>query len=556
MDLPFDLREGDGAVRAWVDAGRPARRRHGGPGPACRAPAPAGRRPELQLNEIEGRVELSRVRTSSALGAPPGFVSGDGIVVAALGLGCQPADGAAHGVQASAEVLGGEVNAQRLDFALMAQIAQRLPLGERSYHLLASLQPEGVLTELHGSWLGPLEAPRQYRVAAHLEGLALRPAPCPPGSPGPPGGARRQPAAGGHRARPGAAGRGRPRSCPASLKTPLLPIHELQTRLHWRIPAGRQAGRLRVRAARLEAPDPGCARRVELRWHRARDRRPRHHRPQWPARRPGCRARLGRATCRCHCRRPKLPDRALLAGRPGRQRAFSARWPSSCTPRRQCRCVPSCYQARARPSAWPMCRPRPTARRATGHPSSASTASSSSTRGGMQIRNARARMLGYEVSGVNGGIAHFGAKAQLQLDGQGRASSRTCCALCAARRWTAGSRTRSGRRGQRPSTLKLGVQIPLGGAPPGTANQGPGATGRRELRLRPDVPHLGDARARRFDERSVQLSGGTPAAGRRGQHRRWQPEGRQPALRHPGPGQQRGLDARRRAGPLAQPPAP
>ena len=60
-----------------------------------------------------------------------------------------------------------------------------------------------------------------------------------------------------------------------------------------------------------------------------------------------------------------------------------------------------------------------------------------------------------------------------------------------------------------PSTLKLGVQIPLWeGAPPGTV-KGQVQLAGVELRLRPDVPHLSDARARiDFDERSVQLSGG------------------------------------------------
>ncbi|MCA1417003.1 hypothetical protein I6F30_38660, partial [Bradyrhizobium sp. NBAIM20] len=85
-------------------------------------------------------------------------------------------------------VLGGEVNAQRLDFALMAQIAQRLPLGERSHQLLAELEPQGVLTALSGHWKGPLDAPLSYRVTAQLDGLALASKPAePPGRLGRPG---------------------------------------------------------------------------------------------------------------------------------------------------------------------------------------------------------------------------------------------------------------------------------------------------------------------------------------------------------------------------------
>src|SRR5574343_977365 len=98
-----------------------------------------------------------------------GFVAGDGVTWPRSDWGVALQLGKGE------EVLGGEVNAQRLDFALMAQIGQRLPLGERAHQLLAELEPQGVLTALDGRWQGPLDSPRSYRVKAQLDGLALSP---------------------------------------------------------------------------------------------------------------------------------------------------------------------------------------------------------------------------------------------------------------------------------------------------------------------------------------------------------------------------------------------
>lgn len=515
VDLPFDLREGDGAVRAWVDvqAGQPAAATVDLGLRAVRLRLLDGA-PELQLNEIEGRVELSRVKDKLSLQARRlGFVSGDGIVWPRSDWGVSLQMAPPKG-QASAEVLGGEVNAQRLDFALMAQIAQRLPLGERSYHLLASLQPEGVLTELHGSWLGPLEAPRQYRVAAHLEGLALTAGtPARPGALGRPGvrGASLQLEATEQGGQARLVVRDGRVELPGLFEDPLLPIHELQTRLHWRLPQpGDKQGAYEFALQDLKLQTPDARGEFELRWHRARD-----------AAGPGTIDLSGQldglAAARVARYMPlSLPatrsylSRALLAGEAegvsvrlkGPLAEFPYTAPGSAGVFRvatQARGVSLAYVPPApdgTPSNWP--------------PFERIDGELIFERDGMQIRNARARMLGYEVSGVNGGIAHFGAKAQLQLDGQGKGQ------LTDLLRFVRGSPLDgwlSHALGQAvasgPSTLKLGVQIPLWeGAPPGTV-KGQVQLAGVELRLRPDVPHLSDARARiDFDERSVQLSGG------------------------------------------------
>ncbi len=62
---------------------------------------------------------------------------------------------------------------KRLDLALMAQIAERLPLGAAPRALLADLSPRGVLSGLAARWEGTLEAPDSYHVKARLEDLHL-----------------------------------------------------------------------------------------------------------------------------------------------------------------------------------------------------------------------------------------------------------------------------------------------------------------------------------------------------------------------------------------------
>ena len=132
-----------------------------------------------------------------------------------------------------------------------------------------------MLTELHGSWLGPLEAPRQYRVAAHLEGLALT-----AGTP-----ARQEPWAAPACAAPAcswrppskAARRGwscgtAALSCPASLKTLCCPSTSCRPACTGDCPrreTSRGAYEFALQDLKLQTPDARGE--FELRWHRARD---------------------------------------------------------------------------------------------------------------------------------------------------------------------------------------------------------------------------------------------------------------------------------------------
>lgn len=68
---------------------------------------------------------------------------------------------------------GGQAHAEHLDLALLARVADRLPLAASHRRALAELAPRGVVSDLDVTWRGAAAAPAQYRVKARVQGLAL-----------------------------------------------------------------------------------------------------------------------------------------------------------------------------------------------------------------------------------------------------------------------------------------------------------------------------------------------------------------------------------------------
>ena len=73
--------------------------------------------------------------------------------------------------QAWKETLGGKVDADRLDLALLARLADRLPLSATLRQKLAELAPQGVGEKLLWSWDGALDAPKTYQLQGRIAGL-------------------------------------------------------------------------------------------------------------------------------------------------------------------------------------------------------------------------------------------------------------------------------------------------------------------------------------------------------------------------------------------------
>jgi uncharacterized protein (TIGR02099 family) len=169
VSLPFELSEGIGALRAWLEL-RDGQLHDGTADVAMRAVSLrlAANVAPLTLEQLEGRVVGRRTEAGLTLSLQRfSFLTGSGLRWQSgdlnLNLRQRPD-------QAST---GGDFGASRLDLGLMAEVAASLPLGDALRRLLAEVKPQGVLSELSLQWDGPLDAPAHYQVKGSLSGLSL-----------------------------------------------------------------------------------------------------------------------------------------------------------------------------------------------------------------------------------------------------------------------------------------------------------------------------------------------------------------------------------------------
>ena len=242
VTLPFDLSEGNGALRAWVDVRD---------GQAHAATVDLALRevvvrlePQaeaLAFEQVEGRLEGQRDENGSALTLRHfGFVTGEGIrwPQGDLALTLRQREGEAPS--------GGTFSAQRLDIGVMSEVATRVPIGSAVRKLLADVNPRGRVKDIVASWDGPLDAPTRYDVKGALEGLTLDPrAAAEPHDVGRPG--LRDASLQLHATESGGEARiaiaAGAVELPGVFADPLVPFDELTTRLIWKIdsPAGAAA---------------------------------------------------------------------------------------------------------------------------------------------------------------------------------------------------------------------------------------------------------------------------------------------------------------------------
>ncbi len=72
------------------------------------------------------------------------------------------------------EKMRGDFSAEKLDFAALAQISDRLPLDAAAHTWLRKLQPQGLLAELKAQWQGPISALKQYEVQGKAQGIGMQ----------------------------------------------------------------------------------------------------------------------------------------------------------------------------------------------------------------------------------------------------------------------------------------------------------------------------------------------------------------------------------------------
>ncbi len=178
VTLPFEVSEGDGAVRAWIEV-RDGQLQAVTADLALRAVALrlAVSTEALAITQLQGRVTAERdgaeLRlTSSGLV----FATADGVVWPRSNLSLVLRQ-AAGTVAEAGPWIGGEALADHLDLGVMARVAARLPLGAALARLLAELAPTGQVNGLNARWEGALDAPSRYQAKASVAGLTIAAAP-------------------------------------------------------------------------------------------------------------------------------------------------------------------------------------------------------------------------------------------------------------------------------------------------------------------------------------------------------------------------------------------
>ncbi|WP_409970287.1 YhdP family protein [Piscinibacter sp.] len=526
VTLPFELSEGDGALRAWLDV-RDGQARGATVDLALREVVlRLSREVEpLALAQIEGRLAGQRDADGFTLAAQQfGFVTGDAIRWPRSDMKLTWRQREGH------EPSGGEFSAQRLDLALMSQVASRVPLGEAVRKLLAELNPQGILSGFAAQWDGALDQPAQYQVKGVLSGLALAAKASSEadavGRPGlrnasitlsanEKGGEAQLAMAGGALEFPGV------------FEDAVLPMDQLSALLQWRIetpksPAAASKVTLQVKNAKFANADAqgevgatwstgagsGVARggrfpgQIELDGKIGRGIASRVARylplgiPQ-DTRQYVERAVQGGSVSNVTVRvRGDLWDFPFHRVRDPKQGEFHIAAHVDDVNFAYVPSMPASGAEAARESPWP----------AFSHLSGELVFD----RASMEIRNARALVYGVELTRVQGGIRNLFDRSVLALDGSGRGPLADMLRFVNASpvgAWTGKALAHAS--GSGTADLKLALSIPLGDVDKSTVKGSVTLAG-NDLRISPDTPLFGAARARiDFDQKGFGIAGGS-----------------------------------------------
>ncbi len=168
-DVGVDLRQGDGALRAWIDVSRGQ---------------PVGGVADVALAKVNVTLgaNLQALELQSVQGRLGGRVLANGFEFSTQALAFDTRDGLhwpggnvsvtyqeAEGNRAA----HGEIKADRLDLAALAQIADRLPIAAPERATLLAHAPKGLVQRLEASWQGAPSAPANYAVKGLVSALEL-----------------------------------------------------------------------------------------------------------------------------------------------------------------------------------------------------------------------------------------------------------------------------------------------------------------------------------------------------------------------------------------------
>lgn len=178
--LPIEVLSGRGAVQATMAwrRGRPQDLRLQADVQALHLGLGAGLQP-LQVQRLQGELRLGNALERATLAYRNlSFTLVDGLSwpASSATLTWQHAPWPAGWPRAGAwaDASGGTLQADRLDLALVGELADRVPLPPGWREALSRLAPQGVLERVSVRWDGPPQAPTGYRVAGRMRGLVLR----------------------------------------------------------------------------------------------------------------------------------------------------------------------------------------------------------------------------------------------------------------------------------------------------------------------------------------------------------------------------------------------
>lgn len=524
VDLPFELNAGEGALRGWLDV---------------KQGSPVGATVDVALNAVH--LKLQRKLQPLDLALLQGRFSGErddrGVRLSASGLHFVTGEGqrwlpselrvawSQRQDRPDAPITGGEFSADHLDLGLMGEIAERLPLGEAVRSLLAQTDPQGQVHGLSSRWEGPLDAPQRYRLQARLTGLSVTPGETPPppltGRPGWRNASLELTAteAGGEGT---LSMQGGSMIFPGVFEVAEVPLDRLDAGLAWRIARPRRAGapaevELKVRDAVFANAE--AAGELQATWRTG----------------PGEGTGAG----------GRFPGVLDMTGRLSRGEATAvARYLPLTIPESARHYVAAAVQGgrvdtanfRVRGDLWnfPYAQARDGEFRIAGRVSGVSFAYVPPEggrpspwpafrdvsgelvfdRSSMEIRNARARVLGYELQRVNGGIADLAAdRSVLSIEGQGQGPLGEALKFVhdsPVGEWIGHALQTAQATGS--SELKLALQLPLDDLS-GSTVKGRVTLAGNEVRLRPDIPAFSQARGRvDFSDQGFSLQGVTARA--------------------------------------------
>jgi uncharacterized protein (TIGR02099 family) len=510
--LPFELSEGDGALRAWLDV-RDGQPRGASVDLALREVTLrlAQDVEPLELAQIEGRLDAQRHDDGFSVSAQQfGFLTGDGIRWPRSNL-------ALHWLQRAGEpARGGDFSAQRLDLALMAQIASRVPLGEALRKLLAELQPQGVLSDLSGRWAGPIDKPATYQVKGRLSGLTLASKPAAqPNEVGRPGLRNASivltASEKGGEARLSVIDGGL--EFPGVFEDPLLELRQMSAALSWRVEPAKAAGKpsrvtLQVKDGKFANADlegqlsgqwstgdgSGFARggrypgQIELNGKIAHGLAVRVARylplgiPEQTRRYVTHAVRSGSVSDMSFRVKGDIWDFPFHRVRNPKDGEFRIAAMVDDVDLAYVPSLPASGERAAFESPWPAF--------------SKVRGELIFDRASMEIRNAQARVFGVELSRVHGGIRNLAERATLTMDGQGRGPLQDMLRFVNGSPvggWTRQALAKANGGGL--ADLKLALTIPLYDASAASV-KGSVALAGNDLRLSPDTPLLGAAKGR------------------------------------------------------------